>query len=113
MPSGSLLIVFLVHEMPEAARQRTLGEVLRVLRPGGRLVVAEYGPQPLRHLLWRVRPIRALLLRLEPFLGDFWQRDLEVDLMQHAPAHGKKISLVDEFRCFAGFYRLCVFEVTE
>jgi ubiquinone/menaquinone biosynthesis C-methylase UbiE len=110
---ATLLIFFLLHEMPEAARQRTLGEVLRVLRPGGRLVIAEYGPQPLRHLLWRMRPVRALLLRLEPFLGDFWQRDLEVDLVQHARVHGKNIGLVDEFRCFAGFYRLCVFEVTE
>lgn len=24
---------------------------------------------------------------------------------------GKQIALVDEYRCFAGFYRVCVFEL--
>lgn len=110
---ATLLIFFLLHEMPAAARQRTLDEVLRVLRPGGRLVITEYGSRPLRHWLWRVRPLRLLLLRLEPFLGDFWLQDLDASLKQHARMHGKQISLVDEFHWFAGFYRVCVFELDE
>jgi ubiquinone/menaquinone biosynthesis C-methylase UbiE len=51
-PDGSFDLVtssLAVHHMPIAARPVALGEMFRVLRPGGRLLVAEFRP-PNNHL---------------------------------------------------------------
>ena len=37
-----VLLFFLLHEMPEEVRRRTLSEALRVVRPGGTVVVVDY-----------------------------------------------------------------------
>ncbi len=108
---STILMFFLLHELPADARERTLNETLRVLQPGGRLVVTEYGQYPRQHFLCRFWPMRILLLRLEPFLGDFWHRNLFAMLRRHAKTHNKTLRLVDEFHCFSRFYRVCVFEV--
>ncbi len=108
---STVLMFFLLHELPPSAREHTLNETLRVLQPGGRLVITEYGQYPRQHFLCRFWPTRILLLRLEPFLGDFWHRNLFVMLRRHAKAHNKTLKLVDEFHCFSNFYRVCVFEV--
>ncbi|GGK65292.1 hypothetical protein Sme01_24520 [Sphaerisporangium melleum] len=46
-PDGSFDLVvstFAVHHIPPAARAETLREMFRVLRPGGRLLIAEFRP---------------------------------------------------------------------
>lgn len=108
---ATVLIFFLLHELPPDARERSIGEAIRVLQPGGRFVITEYGACPKKHLLWRWRPIRRILQWLEPFLEDFWQVDLEAMLDKHARRQGRVIRQVDEFHCFSGFYRVCIFEL--
>ncbi len=110
---ATILIFFLLHELPPDARRHALDEALRVLRPGGRLVITEYGHQPRHHLLYRLWPMRVVLLRLEPFLGAFWREDLTASLQQHARAHGKTLRQVDEFHCFDAFYRVCMYELDQ
>ena len=50
------LIFFLLHEQPHHYRERTISEVLRVVKPGGKIVIVDYAlPRwwhPLRYL-WR------------------------------------------------------------
>lgn len=110
---ATVLIFFLLHELPPDARERSVSEAIRVLRPGGRFVITEYGYCPKKHLLWRLWPARITLQWLEPFLEGFWHVDLAAMLNQHAHRQGKVIQQVDEFYCFSGFYRVCTFELAK
>jgi ubiquinone/menaquinone biosynthesis C-methylase UbiE len=68
------VIFFLLHEQPALVRKQTIAEALRVVKPGGKLVIVDYhGPaqfHPLRYLL------RPLLRALEPYALDLWDRDI-------------------------------------
>jgi ubiquinone/menaquinone biosynthesis C-methylase UbiE len=68
------LIFFLLHEQPSHYRERTLSELFRVVKPGGKIVVVDYDlPRwwhPLRYL-WR-----PLLAKLEPFALDLWRDEI-------------------------------------
>jgi ubiquinone/menaquinone biosynthesis C-methylase UbiE len=68
------LVFFLLHEQPRHVRERTLSELMRVVKPGGKIIVVEYAlPRwwhPLRYL-WR-----PLLARLEPFALDLWRGEI-------------------------------------
>ena len=80
------LIFFLLHEQPHHYRERTLSEVLRVVKPGGKIVIVDYAlPRwwhPLRYL-WR-----PVLARLEPFALDLWRQEI-VDWLPAAAAKGR------------------------
>jgi ubiquinone/menaquinone biosynthesis C-methylase UbiE len=69
------IMFFLLHEQPAAVRKQTLAEALRVVRPGGKLVVVDY------HQPRRMHPLRYLLppvLRaLEPYALDLWDGGLD------------------------------------
>ena len=69
------LLFFLLHEQPTDYRERTLREVFRVVRPGGKIVVVDYAlPRwwhPLRYL-WR-----PLLATLEPFALALWRDEID------------------------------------
>ncbi|MEK6750462.1 MAG: class I SAM-dependent methyltransferase [Pseudomonadota bacterium] len=108
---STVLIFFLLHELPTDARLRVLEQVMRVIKPGGQLIVAEYAHQPTHHFLYRVRPLRGLLTRLEPFLGDFWRLDLLAALRAKAASFNKKVQCLQEYRVFNGFYRVVVYQV--
>jgi len=93
------LVFFLLHEQPANVRRRTLREVFRVVKPGGKVVIVDYARprwwHPLRYLWW---PVFAAL---EPFALDFWRQDMETWL---PPTHVNRLCLRGVF--FGGLYQL-------
>jgi ubiquinone/menaquinone biosynthesis C-methylase UbiE len=68
-------LFFLLHEQPPQVRAQTLREALRVLKPGGTLLIVDYA----RPAKWH--PARCLLLpllnRIEPFAADLWRHEFD------------------------------------
>jgi len=94
------LVFFLLHEQPNHYRERTMGELFRVVKPGGQIIVVDYAlPRrwhPLRYL-WR-----PLLARLEPFALDLWRSEITRWLPGTHHARVRKTSF------FGGLYQKLV-----
>ena len=75
-----VLLFFLLHEQPEAVRRGTLAEALRVVKPGGKVVIVDYH----RPVAWH--PLRLLMTgvfrKLEPYAMDLWENEVEAFLPQ-------------------------------
>ena len=75
------LLFFLLHEQPEAVRRATLSEAMRVVKPGGKIVIVDYH----RPASWH--PLRLLMTgvfrKLEPYAMDLWDNEVEAFLPQH------------------------------
>jgi len=108
---STVVLFFLLHEMPEQARINVLSECMRVIPVGGVLLITEYAPLPTKHLLYRFPPSRWLITRLEPFLDGFWRDDITALLNRHGASHDKKVSVESDQRIFADFYRVTKFRV--
>ena len=63
-----------MHELPAEVRAKALREVLRVVRPGGKVVFVDY------HRPARWHPLRGLMRlvmgRLEPFAESLWHHEI-------------------------------------
>jgi ubiquinone/menaquinone biosynthesis C-methylase UbiE len=91
------LLFFLLHEQPAQVRRKTISEAMRVVKPGGRLVIVDYHrPHGLNPLYW---PMVAILKTLEPFALDLWTDAIE-DWLPQAPAALQKTT------SFGGLYQL-------
>ena len=109
----TVIIFFLLHELPPKARERALHEALRVLKRGGRLLIAEYAANKGKHLLHRLPSVRKLLEYLEPFLRDFWHSDLHTLLEKTSLDNRKAFASQDEAQLFGGFYRILEYRVQQ
>ena len=93
------LLFFLLHEQPEEVRKRTLAEALRVVKPGGKLVIVDYHRPSVLHPLWL--PMRCILSTLEPFALDLWRNEIE----DWFPADITSVA-VTKRTTFGGLYQL-------
>jgi len=108
---STIVLFFLLHEMPHEARQNTISECMRILKFGGSLIMAEYAEIPAQHWLYRFTPARRLITRLEPFLKGFWHEDIQTLLNQTGAHLGKKADKAYEHHVFSGFYRVVEYRV--
>lgn len=93
------LLFFLLHEQPEDVRRATIAEALRVVKPGGRLVIIDYHrPHPLNPFYL---PMTGILGALEPFALDLWRHDIT----EWFPAT-QKVARIDKVTMFGGLYQL-------
>jgi ubiquinone/menaquinone biosynthesis C-methylase UbiE len=95
------LVFFLLHEQPAAVRERTLSEVIRVVRPGGKILIVDYANprwwHPLRYL-WL-----PVLEKVEPFAPGLWQEDI-ADWLPVLPT----IPRLEREALFGGLYQKVV-----
>lgn len=68
------VVFFLLHEMPDYVRKKVIREVLRVTKPGGKVVFVDY------HRPSRLHPHRYIMVPilklLEPFAMDLWNGEI-------------------------------------
>ncbi|MFN7086519.1 MAG: rhodoquinone biosynthesis methyltransferase RquA [Burkholderiales bacterium] len=95
------LLYMLLHEQPEAVRRRTLAEAIRVVRPGGKVIIIDY------HQPRRWHPLRGFLKfildTLEPFAPDLWHHEISDYLPPDAPIAG-----ISKDTYFGGMYQKIV-----
>jgi ubiquinone/menaquinone biosynthesis C-methylase UbiE len=96
------LVFFLLHEQPADVREKTLREIMRVVKPGGKIVIVDYDRprlwNPVRLIVW---PVLALL---EPFALDLWRNSLTKWLPASVRGKLRKTSY------FGGVYQKIVIE---
>ena len=96
-----VVVFFLLHEMPAEVRSRAVSEVLRVVKPGGKVVFVDYHRpvwhHPHRYFMYPV------LKTLEPFALDLWK----TEIADWAP-DPSSIARIDKTTYFGGLYQKVV-----
>ncbi|MDQ6970850.1 MAG: rhodoquinone biosynthesis methyltransferase RquA [Mariprofundus sp.] len=110
---STIVLFFLLHEMPHEVRCHTLSECMRTLKPGGSLIMTEYGELPVNHWLYRFAATRWMITWLEPFLDGFWHEDIELLLNESGQPLGKRVERVAQENIFAAFYRVTEFKIIQ
>jgi len=110
---NTIILFFLLHEMPAEARANTLSEAIRTLGDEGTLLITEYAELPKSHFLYWFYPCRWLTTKLEPFLDGFWHENLTAKLQEHAKKQGKEVSLISHTDIFSKFYRVTAYKVRQ
>jgi ubiquinone/menaquinone biosynthesis C-methylase UbiE len=96
-----VLLFFLLHEQPDRVRRATLAEAMRVVKPGGKVVIADYH----RPVKWHpAGPLLRLVFRwLEPYAIDLWANEIETFLPRDLVPRS-----VSKSRHFGGLYQTLV-----
>ncbi len=96
-----VVLFFLLHEQPETARVQTIAQALRVVKPGGKVVIVDY------HRPSRFNPFRYIMVpilkTLEPFAMDLWRKDIVKWLPDRAHS-----ATVEKRTYFGGLYQKVV-----
>ncbi len=98
------LLFFLLHEQPEVVRKATIAQTLRVVKPGGRVVIVDYHRPSLLNPLYV--PMIGILRTLEPFALDLWRREIT----DWFPAD-VKVAEVKTTTSFGGLYQMLIITV--
>jgi ubiquinone/menaquinone biosynthesis C-methylase UbiE len=97
----SVIVFFLLHEMPADVRRKTISEALRVTKTGGKLIFVDYH-KPVAASPWRYIMV-PILTTLEPFAMDMWRGEIRDWLPTNIP-----VSKVEKQTYFGGLYQKVV-----
>ncbi|MGZ5035076.1 MAG: rhodoquinone biosynthesis methyltransferase RquA, partial [Usitatibacter sp.] len=98
-----VVLFFLLHEMPEEVRRRTLAEAMRVVKPGGQVVIVDYHRPAAWHPLRGI--MKWVLKTFEPFAMDLWTHEVE----RWMPANAGRTIRKETY--YAGLYQKLVISV--
>ncbi len=97
----TVVLFFLLHEMPADVRRKTISEALRVTKPGGKVVFVDYhrpkASSPFRYIMV------PILTTLEPFAMDLWNGNIADWLPD-----GCQYTHIDKQTYFGGLYQKVV-----
>jgi ubiquinone/menaquinone biosynthesis C-methylase UbiE len=97
----SVIVFFLLHEMPADVRRKTISEALRVTKTGGKLIFVDYH-KPVAASPWRYIMV-PILTTLEPFAMDMWRGEISEWLPADMP-----VTKVEKQTYFGGLYQKVV-----
>lgn len=96
-----VVLFFLLHELPADVRRKAIGEAMRVVRPGGKVVFVDYHrpvwQHPHRYIM------KPVLKTLEPFALDLWEKEIADWVPQERP-----FSSIRKETYFGGLYQKVV-----
>ncbi len=96
-----IVVFFLLHELPSDVRAATVREVLRVVKPGGKVVFVDYHrpiwQHPHRYIM------KPILKTLEPFALDLWKTEIADWVSDDFPP-----ARIDKTTYFGGLYQKVV-----
>jgi ubiquinone/menaquinone biosynthesis C-methylase UbiE len=96
-----VMLFFLLHEQPDHIRRKTLAEALRVVKPGGKVVIVDYHRPAKWHLL---KPLLGLVFKyLEPYAMALWLQELQAFMPP-----GTQFQSVRQQTYFGGLYQKLV-----
>ena len=99
-----VLIFFLLHEVPDDQKQQILDQALKMVKPGGKIVLVDYHKpkawSPCRYLMYPV------LTWLEPFAMSMWNKEIISWLPKDC-----KVRKVTKETVFMGLYQKVVSEM--
>lgn len=107
----TIVLFFLLHELPTSARQKVLSECMRILSINGSILLTEYGALPKQHWLYRNKLTHRLLTYYEPFLDSFWHDDVKHLLNENGKPFGKRVEVISNTEIFDGFYRVTEYRI--
>jgi len=98
------LLFFLLHEQPEAVRRATISNALRVVKPGGRVVIVDYHKPSVLNPLYLT--MTGILSTLEPFALDLWRRPITDWFPKDV-----KVSKIEKTTSLGGLYQMLTITV--
>ncbi len=96
-----VVVFFLLHELPAKVRKDAVKEVMRVVKPGGKVVFVDYHcpvwQHPHRYIM------KPILKTLEPFALDLWETEIIDWVSEEWPC-----SSIEKKTYFGGLYQKVV-----
>lgn len=102
----AVLLFFLLHEQPDDVKAQTCREALRMVKPGGRIVLVDFH-QPSAWHPWRYW-YRYFLMALEPFALALWGKEL-----RHWFPHSARMAQISKQTLFGGLFQVVEMQVPD